>query len=174
LMHPQFPAVKVPGAISVVIVPNAKRVAGRPFKPMPSEGLLKTVCGYLDARRLLTTEVFVLAPSYQPITVSAEIVAKVDADTAAVREQAEAALTEYFDPIVGGDDDTGWGFGETVRYSKVYQRIFSVNGVDSIEKLTINLDGDDYPECKDVAIEANGLLFSGEHHLEVRLAEVVA
>jgi hypothetical protein len=31
----QFPTVKVPGAISVLIVPNAKRIAGQPFKPMP-------------------------------------------------------------------------------------------------------------------------------------------
>jgi predicted phage baseplate assembly protein len=173
LMHPQFPGVQVPGAISVVIVPTAKRIAGQPFKPMPSEGLLKTVCGYLDARRLLTAEVFVVAPSYQQITISAEIVAKNDADTAAVREQAEATVVNYFDPIIGGDDGTGWGFGDTVRYSKVYQRIFSVDGVDSIEKLTINLDGDDYPECKDVAIDADGLLFSGVHQLEVQLAETV-
>ena len=172
----QFPTVKVPGAISVLIVPNAKRIAGQPFKPMPSEGLLKTVCAYLDARRLLTAEVFVVAPSYQEITVSAEIVAKDDADTAAVRQQAEAALVDYFDPIIGGDNGTGWGFGETIRYSKVYQRIFSVDGVDSIEALTINLDGDDYPECKDVVIQANGLLFSGEHQIEVGLvaAEAVA
>ena len=49
-----------------------------------------------------------------------------------------------------------------------------MDGVDSIETLTINLDGDDYPECKDVTIEANGLLFSGEHQLEVRLAAVEA
>ena len=174
LLHPQFPTVKVPGAISVLIVPNAKRKPGRPFKPMPSEGLLKTVCAYLDARRLLTTEVFVVAPSYQEIRISAEIVAKNDADTAAIREQAEAALIDYFDPITGGDEGTGWGFGETVRYSKVYQRIFSVDGVDSIETLTINLDGGDYPECKDVAIELSGLLFSGEHQLEVQLAAAEA
>jgi predicted phage baseplate assembly protein len=174
LMHPQFPTVKVPGAISVLVVPNAKRIAGQPFKPMPSEGLLKTVCAYLDARRLLTAEVFVVAPSYQEITVSAEVVAKDDADTAAVRQQAEAALVDYFDPIIGGDNGTGWGFGETIRYSKVYQRIFSVDGVDSIEALTINVDGDDYPECKDVATQANGLLFSGEHQIEVQLASAEA
>jgi len=41
-------------------------------------------------------------------------------------------------------------------------------------KIWKNLDGDDYPECKDVTIEANGLLFSGEHQLEVRLAAVEA
>jgi uncharacterized phage protein gp47/JayE len=114
--------------------------------------------------------VYVMAPSYQEIEVAAEIVADEDADMAAVREQAEMALAAYFDPITGGDEGTGWGFGETVRYSKVYQRIFSVEGVDSIERLTISLNGDDYPECRDVPIEANSLLVSGEHQVEVRPA----
>ncbi|MBR0820223.1 putative baseplate assembly protein [Bradyrhizobium liaoningense] len=174
LLHPQFPTVEVPGAISVVIVPNAKRVPGRPFMPMPSEGLLRTVCSYLDARRLLTSEVFVVAPSYQEIRITADIVAEDDADTAGVREQAEAAIAAYFDPIIGGDEGDGWGFGETVRYSKVYQRIFSVEGVDSIERLVITVDGEDFPECKDVPIAANSLLFSGEHQLEVRLTDAEA
>jgi predicted phage baseplate assembly protein len=171
LFHPQFPTVKVPGAISVIIVPNGKRQTGQPFKPLPSEGLLRTVCAYLDVRRLLTTEVYVIAPSYQEIQVAVEIIARDNADTAAVRQEAEQVITAYFDPILGGDQGTGWGFGETVRYSKLYQRIFSVDGVDSIENLTITLDGEAYPECRDVPTAANGLLFSGAHQLEVRLAE---
>jgi hypothetical protein len=171
LFHPQFPTVTVPGAVTVIIVPNAKRIAGVPFRPMPSQGLLKTVCAYLDARRLLTTEVFVAAPTYQEIRITASILAKDDADTAAVREQAEAAMLDYFDPIVGGDDGSGWGFGATIRYSKVYQRLFSVDGVDSIESLVITLDGVDYPECRDIAVLPNNLLVSGEHQLEVAMAD---
>ncbi|MDH4165487.1 MAG: putative baseplate assembly protein [Gammaproteobacteria bacterium] len=169
LFHPEFPTVKVPGAVTVIVVPNARRIRGQPFRPMPSDGLLRTVCAYLDSRRLVTTEVFVAAPSYQEIRVDAQIVSSPDADTAAVREAAEQAVTDYFDPIIGGDDGTGWGFGETVRYSKVYQRIFSVDGVDSIDGLTITLDGETYPECKDVPIATNALLCSGAHRLEVQL-----
>jgi Baseplate J-like protein len=88
--------------------------------------------------------------------------------------RAKAFPLMHFDPIIGGDEGAGWGFGETVRCSKVYQRIFSVDGVDSVETLTINLDGDDFPECRDVPIDANALLFSGEHQLEVRLAATEA
>jgi len=174
LFNPQFPTVTVPGAVTVIIVPNAKRIAGVPFRPMPSQGLLKTVCAYLDARRLLTTEVFVAAPTYQEVRVTASILAKDDADTAAVREQAEGAMLDYFDPIVGGDDGSGWGFGETIRYSKVYQRLFSVDGVDSIETLVITLDGVDYPECRDIAILQNNLLVSGAHQLEVSTIDAEA
>lgn len=170
LLHPQFPTVRVPGAISIVIVPNAKRIPGKPFRPTPSEGLMRTVCAYLDQRRLLTSEVFVLAPSYQVVVVTASIVAHDDADTAAVHEGAATALEQYFDPIVGGDDGSGWEFGATIRYSKVYQRIFAVDGVDSIERLVIALDGEEFPECRDVPIAASGLLASGEHALDVSLA----
>ncbi len=170
LLHPQFPSVPVPGAISVVIVPNARRVSGQTFRPTPSDGLMRAVCAWLDQRRLLTSEVFVLAPSYQEVVVTASIVARGDADTASVHEGAAAALADYFDPIVGGDDGTGWEFGATIRYSKVYQRIFAVDGVDSIERLVIALDGEEFPECRDVPIAASGLLASGEHALDVSLA----
>ncbi|HEY4943563.1 MAG TPA: putative baseplate assembly protein [Rhizomicrobium sp.] len=171
LTNPQFDGVRVPGAVTVIVVPNAKRDPALPFKPVPSEGLLKTVCAYLDARRLLTTEVFVVGPSYQQVTITAQVIAENNVDTAVVQQQIDSALTTYFDAITGGDDMNGWGFGDTIRYSKLYQRIFSVDGVDSVESLTINLEGDDYPQCKDVAIDANGLLYSGAHQIEVLQAD---
>src|SRR5262249_51834571 len=37
--HPQFPDVRVPGAVSVIVVPDSDEDA-----PQPSEGLLRTVC----------------------------------------------------------------------------------------------------------------------------------
>jgi predicted phage baseplate assembly protein len=173
LYHPQFPTVTVPGAVSVIIVPNAKRMPDAPFAPVPSDGLMRTVCAYLDIRRLLTSEVFVVAPTYQEIVVTAQVVAKDDADTAVVRQAVEQALTTYFDPIEGGDDKTGWVFGQTISYSKVYQEIFTVTGVDSIETLTMALDENEFPECKDVPIHANGLLSSGAHQIEVLYADEV-
>jgi hypothetical protein len=173
LYNPQFPTVQVPGTVSVIIVPNAKRDPNVPFAPMPSDGLMRTVCAYLDQRRLLTTEVYVVAPTYQQIVVTAEIVAKDDADTAAVQDAVALALSTYFDAILGGDDGTGWPFGGTIYYSKVYQQIFTVPGVDSIESLTMMLDGVDYAECTDVPINANGLLSSGTHQLQVLYADEV-
>lgn len=171
--NPQFPTVQVPGAVSVIIVPIAKRDPNAPFAPMPSDGLMRTVCAYLDQRRLLTTEVYVVAPAYQQIMVTAEIVAKDDADTAAVQDAMAQAISTYFDPILGGDDKTGWPFGGTIYYSKVYQQIFTAPGVDSIESLTMTLDGVDYAECTDVPINANGLLSSGTHQLQVLYADEV-
>jgi predicted phage baseplate assembly protein len=64
LYDPRFPGTPVPGVVSVIVVPDSKTP-----NPMPSDGTLRTVCAYLDARRLLTTELYVLRPSYQLIEI---------------------------------------------------------------------------------------------------------
>ena len=96
LFHPDFPNTKVPGAVSVIVVPDADVKVAR---PMPSEGTLRTVCEYLNARRLVTTELFVMKPSYQEIKVVAEVVAANNADLAQVHDQIVRALTTYFHPL---------------------------------------------------------------------------
>src|SRR5262249_9468648 len=55
LYHPDFPGIKVPGVITVIVVPDGDGPA-----PVPSEGTLRTVCAYLDQRRLLTAELYVV------------------------------------------------------------------------------------------------------------------
>ena len=54
LFSSDFPGVKVPGVVTVIVVPDADDPT-----PTPSEGTLRTVCAYLDQRRLLTTELYV-------------------------------------------------------------------------------------------------------------------
>jgi hypothetical protein len=170
LAHPQFPGIQVPGAITVIVVPDdapdpgpdAAKVENRiqdlvGKAPAPSEGLLRTVCEYLDARRLLTTEVFVVAPRYVPLKVQAQVVVEDDADPGAVKQALEIALARYFHPLKGGDDGEGWPFGGALRYSKIVQRAFA-DGVDTVPLLRLTLDGEEKPECRDVPLEANALL----------------
>jgi predicted phage baseplate assembly protein len=164
LHHPQFPGTKVPGAITVIVVPDAPR---RVANPTPSQATLRTVCAYLDQRRLLTSELFVVAPEYQRVAVTVAILAKDDADAGEVRDAIEESLLDYFHPLRGGDDGQGWPFGDTIRYSKVYQRVFGVTGVDSIERLVIALDGEEQPECRDVPVREYALLQSQQHAVEV-------
>jgi predicted phage baseplate assembly protein len=149
LVNPQFPSVQVPGAVTVVIVPDGDGNA-----PVPSEGLLRTVCAYLDERRLLTTELFVVAPRYVSLSMAVQVVVMDDASPAAVRVGVEAALATYVHPLTGGDDGSGWPFGGVIRYSKMVQRAFTVPGVDSVPRLVLTVDGDDYPECRDVPLSS--------------------
>jgi predicted phage baseplate assembly protein len=162
--HPDFPRRKLPGIVSVIVVPDAE--PDEPM-PMPSDGTLRSVCAYLDERRLLTTEVLVLKPRYQVVEVRGDVVVLDSADAARVHDDVVAALVTYFHPLRGGEDGQGWPFGGTIHYSRVYQRVFGVAGVASITRLAILVDGEEQPACTDVPIAPHGLLTSGEHAIGV-------
>jgi predicted phage baseplate assembly protein len=155
LFHPDFPGVKVPGVVTVIVVPDSEDPA-----PTPSEGTLRTVCAYLDQRRLLATEVFVIKPRYQRVEIKAEVIVADNADLADVKKSVEQKIKDYFHPLKGGEDGQGWPFGGTIFYSRVSQRIFTVNGVQSVKTLVIFLDGEEMQFCSDVTIQEAGLLYS--------------
>ena len=165
LAHPGFPGARVPGAVTVIVVPDSDDPA-----PTPSDGLLRTVCATLDTYRLLTTEVHVVAPRYVPVQVRTQVIARDDADPDRVKDAVEAALAAYLHPLVGGDDGSGWPFGGTVRYSKVLHRVFAVDGVDSVPDLSLVVDGEEHEPCRDIsiaAIAADALVYSTDHQIEV-------
>ena len=162
LHHPDVPGVEVPGVVTVVVVPDSEDPA-----PRPSEGTLRTVCAYLDQRRLLTTEVFVAPPDYQRVSVQVDVVADATADLAQVQRDVEAALLGYFHPLHGGEDGRGWPFGGTVSFSRTLHRVFSVPGVSSVPSTVIAVDGTPAPECRDVALRPGALAFSTAHRVSV-------
>jgi hypothetical protein len=163
LYHPDFPGVNVPGVVTVIVVPD-----GDGPSPMPSEGTLRTVCAYLDQRRLLTTELYVIKPSYQRVEIRSEVIVEDNGDLAEVKQGIEQALLDYFHPLRGGEDGLGWPFGGTIYYSRVTQRCFMIPGVQSVASLVIVLDGEEVPPCSDVTINQAGLLFATEHEIQVR------
>jgi predicted phage baseplate assembly protein len=165
LANPAFPGVKVPGSVTVVIVPESDQP-----NPMPSDGLIRTVCAYLNQRRLITTELYVVKPTYQLIEVQADVVADNSADLAEVKQAIEDSLIAYFSPLTGGDDGQGWPFGGEIFFSRVYQRVLSVPGAQRITTLTFTLDGTAYPACTDAPIAAGALLYSTEHQISVSYA----
>jgi predicted phage baseplate assembly protein len=162
LYHPEFPGIKVPGVVTVIVVPDGDGPA-----PVPSEGTLRTVCAYLDQRRLLTAELYVVGPSYQRVEIHAEILAEDSADLGEVSQGVRQSLLDYFHPLKGGEDGLGWPFGGTIYFSRVNQRIFSVPGVQSVTSMTIVLDGEAMPVCTDVQINSAALLNAGEPQLQV-------
>ena len=142
----------VPGVVTVIVVPNVSSPA-----PMPSPGLLRTVCAYLDARRLIATELYVIAPTYIPVTISLQVLAQPDADTGTVELAVEAALTSFLDPIQGGSDGTGWPFGGTIYFVDIL-RTALVTDVIRVAEVEINLNGTSAAACTDVPIPTGALL----------------
>jgi predicted phage baseplate assembly protein len=167
LFHPGFPDVQpgVPGVVTVIVVPDADKDVPN---PTPSEATLRTVCAYLDQRRLLTAELYVIRPTYQRVEIRGEVIVHDNADIAEVKPAIEKTLLDYFHPLRGGEDGQGWPFGGTIFFSRVYQRVFTVAGVQSISRLVIVLDGEEAPECKDVPIRQDALVYSTQHDVQVR------
>jgi predicted phage baseplate assembly protein len=166
LRHPEFPGVQVPGCVTVVVVPRSDSP-----KPVPSDGTLRTVCAYLDQRRLLTSEVYVAAPAYQQVSITVSVVAADTADLAQVQRDVTAALLAYFHPLTGGDAGTGWPFGGTILFSRVFGQVLSVSGVASVGQLVITVGGVDQPECRDIPIDDGALLYSTQHQVSVSYAD---
>jgi predicted phage baseplate assembly protein len=162
LHHPDFPGVDVPGVVTVIVVPDSESDT-----PTPSEGTLRTVCAYLDQRRLLTTELYVMKPAYQMVEVSAGIIVRDSADLGKVKSAVEDDLEAYFHALKGGEDGSGWPFGGTISYSRLFARIFSVDGVESIQNMKIALDRVTAEEYQNVPIQPGALLYSGTHKIQV-------
>ena len=168
LTHPDFPDVQVPGVVTVIVVPDSDDPNDR--APTPSEGTLRTVCAYLDQRRLLTTEVYVVKPTYRRVEITVDVVVADGADLGEVRQAVEQALLDYVHPLRGGEDGQGWPFGGDVYFSRVFQRA-QVPGVTRVERVVIALDGDEAPVCQDVPVAAGVLLYSTVHNVGVRYAD---
>ncbi|HEY0078522.1 MAG TPA: putative baseplate assembly protein [Pyrinomonadaceae bacterium] len=162
LRHPQFRGVDVPGAMTVVVIPESEDA-----RPMPSESTMQAVCAHLNRRRLLTTEVFVAPPTYAHVRIEATVVASPVADAAKVEMELERALNRYLHPLTGGSDGQGWPLGGDVLFSEVYRVVLQTEGVRSIEDLRIIIDGERFGRCEDAPIEDDALVYSDGHEIRV-------
>jgi predicted phage baseplate assembly protein len=154
--HPDFPCVRVPGAVTVHIVPSVPRdgVAN----PVPDPGMLRAVRCRLAKARLLTAEVFVRAPAYRIVRLRVDLFGR-PADRARVSTVVDTALRQYLDPLVGGDDGTGWPFGEPLRPSALLRAAQQALGdLADVAGVAIALDGAEPEEtCRDMPLGAGEL-----------------
>jgi hypothetical protein len=114
-----------PGHVSVIVLPA-------------DQELIQNVEDYLEPRRLLTTQVHIVAPRYLQIGVQITLVLKSDAQEDVVRNQAVNELQTFFSPYHGGDGK-GWQFGRDVYVSEIYELLDKLPGVDYVKK-TENFD----------------------------------
>ncbi|WP_433157899.1 putative baseplate assembly protein [Kribbella sp. CA-247076] len=132
LFHPDTPTIRRAGAVSVVIFPDED--LRNPAAPLPDTDLLRRVATYLDPRRLITTELYVVPPTYREIGVAVGIRIKDGYQVDAVRRWVELLLQQYLAPLPPyGPSGQGWPLGRAVRRAELEAIAVQVDGVDSVE-----------------------------------------
>ncbi len=136
LFYPPTQDTKAAGVVTVVVWPRVDLV--HPDAPSPARGLLQRVCAYLDARRLVTTELYVVPPSYHAVAVSVAVVVKPGYSADAVRRWIELVLRQYLAPLPPyGPEGAGWPLGRRVFGPELQAAALQVDGVDYLAALDV-------------------------------------
>jgi predicted phage baseplate assembly protein len=126
-----------PGALSIVVVPE-----GSAAFLAPTEGMLRTVCKHLDRYRLITTELYVVAPQYVRIfDLTVTVLPRPGFTRTQLREAIALQLERYLHVLTGGPDGAGYPFGGTLYHAELVAQVFRVDGVDRVEALSARYDG---------------------------------
>ncbi len=134
---PSHPFVEAAGVVSVVVWPREDRK--RPNAPMADRTLLREVCEWLDTRRLVTTELYVIPPTYRKIAVAVGLRAKPGYGIEALRRWVELVLRQYLAPLPPyGPDGHGWPLGRAVYGPELEAAALQVEGVELLEGLSVS------------------------------------
>jgi predicted phage baseplate assembly protein len=128
---PQQRRSNIPGIVSVMVIP-ARAGTAKPA-PRADRSMLETVHAWLDLRRPLSTELYVIAPDYVPIGVTAAVELIDPEQRDAVLEMVSETIRLHLWPLApGGPDGTGWPLGRPVDDRLIETAIARVPGVRSV------------------------------------------
>ncbi|MDQ5822192.1 MAG: putative baseplate assembly protein [Actinomycetota bacterium] len=152
--HPRRPDDVAAGVVSVVVWPRED--ARHPNAPVPDRTTLRTVCRWLDARRLVTTELYVLPPAYRKVAVAVGIRTKPGFGVEAVRRWVELVIRQYLAPLPPfGPSGEGWPLGRRVHAPELEAAALQVEGVEYLEGLRVaeSRDGTTFTERTPIVLD---------------------
>jgi hypothetical protein len=124
------------GVVSVVVWPRED--AANPNAPLPDRNLLRAVCAWLDVRRLVTTELYVIPPTYRKVAVAVALQVKAGYGIEAVRHWVELVLRQYLAPLPPyGPEGQGWPLGRRVHGPELEAAALQVEGVQFLNDLKV-------------------------------------
>ena len=136
LFKPQTKAPNIPGVVSVMVIPG--KVGVQNPCPRADRPLLETVYQYLNPRRPITAEMYVIASDYVGLGISVAVEVKTGYGLLQVSKAVETALRSYLWPISpGGADNTGWPLGRNVRSLELEVIVSQVPGVIEVNGLNL-------------------------------------
>jgi predicted phage baseplate assembly protein len=161
------------GSVRVLVTPAAPMAKGRiRFEDLiPSAEVLARIADYLDRARLIGTRLVIEPPTYQGVTVVAQLRARPKASAARIREAAMERLECYFNPLVGGPDGGGWPWGRPVQSGEAFAVLQGLPGVDLVEDVRLfganMVTGDRGAPTQRLELDPNSLVFSYQHQVRV-------
>src|SRR5262249_52419216 len=97
LFDPRTRSTQAAGVVTVIVLPRVDKK--HPGAPSPDRTTLRKVCAFLDKRRLVTTELYVIPPTYVKIGVSVAVHVKPGYGPDAVRSWVELIIRQYLAPL---------------------------------------------------------------------------
>jgi len=157
-----------PGHVSVILLPVS---AADPWLS-PAAMALSDVKTFLNDRRLLTTRLHVVGPTFLELQIGAGLYLEEGAVAADVIAGATASVQQYFDPRRGGAKATGWPFGRSAYVSDVVTLLDAVHGVDFVRGVDVQAIAGGDPDPSRQSRLPDGTLVAVTLHAH-ELAEVV-
>ena len=142
-----------PGVVSVVVWPENDAL--HPNAPLPDSYQLRQVCSWLDQHRLVTTELYVIPPTYHQIAIALAVKVSDGYGLDAVRDWVELLLRQYLAPLPPyGPDGAGWPLGRLVFGRELEGVAMQVEGVDYVVSLRLcGLDNGSWVEEDSVTLQ---------------------
>jgi hypothetical protein len=197
-LAPNIPG-DAPGAVTLLLIPKYDPV--HPATPEPDRYFLDAVCAHIDARRLVTTEVFLRGPDYKPLWISIGIDVLPGVSIAEVRSAVKAELMRFLSPLppeTASQLDNqvalfstpqyagmqrGWPLGKAVSPLELLAVASRVPGVLKINKVLVadasmslskNAQSPDAPTCSDLPVTLTGLQLPRVMTLNVAIGEALS
>ena len=155
------------GYVGIVVLPLSREAM-----PALSMQLASTVLQHLVTRvpAGIAGGLRVLAPSYVPVSVRADIHPAPSEEPASVEARVRSALVGFLHPASGGSNGRGWEFGRGIYLSDLAALICGIQGVAAVESLEMMVGYVMYGDA--IPIEADQLICAGEMQLKLIVPSV--
>lgn len=126
----------VPGVISVIVLPPAEMAMA--FAPRPSAGLLRDVFHYLEPRKMLGAELYVLSPQFVPVALALSVEVVDPSNVLTTLQNVEKILLQSLWSLApGGLNGKGWPLGRELDANELRTIASRASGVLAVNHLRL-------------------------------------
>jgi hypothetical protein len=126
----------VAGVVSLMVLPRSN--ARTPPNPRPDRVMLEQVHAFMERRRPLGVELYVIGPEYVPLSLAVAVTLREGHVRDATLQKVRDALRDYLWPLLpGGVDGAGWPLGRAVSDQELEVAVARVEGVRTVSGVNL-------------------------------------